>query len=72
MKKSLMKIMVVIPLLMLVQGCGVDLCKCLNSGPYYDNNEQQCKNKFRDQFGSSEPSLSQMKRYSNNNCGSSY
>ena len=50
----------------------VSLCKCKNSGPYYDRNTSACKSKFRSKWGSSSPSVDQMLYYCESYCGNCY
>ena len=50
----------------------VSLCKCINSGPYYDRNTSACKSKFRSKWGSSYPSVDQMLYYCESYCGNCY
>ena len=50
----------------------VSLCKCINSGPYYDRNTSACQSKFRSKWGSSSPSVDQMLYYCESYCGNCY
>ena len=46
-----------------------NLCDCLNGPPgYYNDHQSECNKLIKKEFGTSDPSLDEMKTYMQKNC----
>jgi len=67
MKKALL---IILPLLLIIGCSKPSLCDCIKK-PFNEvkNDQAHCKDLMKKQFGTKNPSVSQMKSYAERNCG---